>query len=62
MSGPLPLGLNVEDWPPGHMPNGDGWVCSCGYDFFGGSAAYSWLLYEAHTEAYGFTWTDREPA
>lgn len=31
-----------------HEPASDGWVCSCGYDFFGGSAAYSWELYLAH--------------
>lgn len=30
-----------------HEPGLD-WTCSCGYDFFGGTAAYSWLLFEAH--------------
>lgn len=32
-----------------HEP-GDDWTCSCGYDYFGGSAAYSWQLFEAHVE------------
>lgn len=31
----------------GHEPGHD-WVCECGYNYFGGSAAYSWQLYEAH--------------
>jgi hypothetical protein len=30
-----------------HAPGPD-WTCTCGYDYFGGSAAYSWQLYEAH--------------
>lgn len=30
-----------------HQPGPD-WTCACGYDYFGGSAAYSWQLYEAH--------------
>jgi hypothetical protein len=48
-----------DRYPPGHEPDGDGWVCSCGYDFFGGTAAYSWQLYEAHTAAHGYVWSDR---
>lgn len=32
----------------GHYPVGDGFNCACGYDFFGGSAAYSIQLYEEH--------------
>lgn len=30
-----------------HEPEGD-WTCSCGYDFFGGSGAYSWELFLNH--------------
>jgi hypothetical protein len=33
-----------------HEPGSD-WTCSCGYDYFGGSVAYSWQLYEAHLPA-----------
>lgn len=37
----------------GHFPDGDGWMCACGYDFFGGSAAYGWQLFAAHLETVG---------
>lgn len=37
---------SVED-DAGHEP-GDDWTCACGFDYFGGSAAYSWELYAAH--------------
>lgn len=30
-----------------HEP-GEDWTCSCGYDYFGVTAAYSWQLFEAH--------------
>ena len=30
-----------------HAPAGD-WTCNCGYDYFGGSTAYSNQLFAAH--------------
>lgn len=31
-----------------YVLDGCDWLCACGYDFYGGTAAYSRKLFEAH--------------
>jgi hypothetical protein len=33
-----------------HEPGPD-WTCACGYDYFGGSEAYSWELFISHVRS-----------